>query len=161
MPGRIVCQWDKDGVEDAGLVKVDILGLRMLSLIQEAVELIKEGRGIDIDLEKIPLDDGKVYDMICRADTMGVFQVESRAQMQTLPGQGRGQSKTSPLRSPSSALDHYRGTWCTPTSVVAGQGKGLVSTSETEAHSARDTGCHPLPGAGAEVRHCRCRLYSG
>jgi error-prone DNA polymerase len=85
MPGRIVCQWDKDGVEDAGLVKVDILGLRMLSLIQEAVELIKEGRGIDIDLEKIPLDDGKVYDMICRADTMGVFQVESRAQMQTLP----------------------------------------------------------------------------
>ncbi|RLC61072.1 MAG: error-prone DNA polymerase, partial [Chloroflexi bacterium] len=85
MPGRIVCQWDKDGVEDAGLVKVDILGLRMLSLIQETVELIKEGRGIDIDLERIPLDDGKVYDMICRADTMGVFQVESRAQIQTLP----------------------------------------------------------------------------
>jgi error-prone DNA polymerase len=85
MPGRVVCQWDKDGVEDAGLVKVDILGLRMLSLIDEAVELIRESRGANIDLEKIPLDDGKVYDMICRADTMGVFQVESRAQMQTLP----------------------------------------------------------------------------
>jgi len=85
MPGRIVCQWDKDGVEDAGLVKVDILGLRMLSLIHEAVELIKESRDLDIDLEKVPPDDGKVYDMICRADTMGVFQVESRAQMQTLP----------------------------------------------------------------------------
>jgi len=85
MPGRIVCQWDKDGVEDAGLVKVDILGLRMLSLIHEATELIKEDRGIDIDLDKIPPDDEKVYDMICRADTMGVFQVESRAQMQTLP----------------------------------------------------------------------------
>jgi error-prone DNA polymerase len=85
MPGRIVCQWDKDGVEDAGLVKVDVLGLRMLSLIQEAVELIKEGHGIDIDLERIPLGDEKVYDMICRVDTMGVFQVESRAQMQTLP----------------------------------------------------------------------------
>ncbi len=85
MPGRVVCQWDKDGVEDAGLVKVDILGLRMLSLIQEAVELISESRAVNIDLEKIPLDDEKVYDMICRADTMGVFQVESRAQMQTLP----------------------------------------------------------------------------
>jgi error-prone DNA polymerase len=85
MPDRIVCQWDKDGVEDAGLVKVDILGLRMLSLIQEAVELAKESRGIDIDLDRIPLDDEKVFDMICRADTMGVFQVESRAQMQTLP----------------------------------------------------------------------------
>jgi error-prone DNA polymerase len=85
MPGRIVCQWDKDGVEDAGLVKVDILGLRMLSLIDEAVELVRESRGVNIDLEKIPLDDERVYDMVCRADTMGVFQVESRAQMQTLP----------------------------------------------------------------------------
>jgi len=85
MPGRVVCQWDKDGVEEAGLVKVDILGLRMLSLIQEVVELIRESRAINIDLEKISLDDDKVYDMICRADTMGVFQVESRAQMQTLP----------------------------------------------------------------------------
>lgn len=85
MPGRVVCQWDKDAVEDAGLVKVDILGLRMLSLVQEAVELVKESCGINIDLDKIPFDDEKVYDMICRADTMGVFQVESRAQMQTLP----------------------------------------------------------------------------
>lgn len=85
MPGRVVCQWDKDGVEDAGLVKVDILGLRMLSLVQEAVELIEKSRDVDIDLARIPLDDEKVYDMICRADTMGVFQVESRAQMQTLP----------------------------------------------------------------------------
>lgn len=85
MPGRVVCQWDKDGVQDAGLIKVDILGLRMLSLIQEATELIKQSRGIKVDLERIPLDDPAVYDMICQADTMGVFQVESRAQMQTLP----------------------------------------------------------------------------
>ncbi|MFH1087046.1 MAG: error-prone DNA polymerase, partial [Chloroflexota bacterium] len=85
MPGRIVCQWDKDSVEDAGLVKVDILGLRMLSLIREVIGLIKETRGTDINPGRIPLDDGKVYDMICRADTLGVFQVESRAQMQTLP----------------------------------------------------------------------------
>ena len=85
MPGRVVCQWDKDAVEDASLVKVDILGLRMLSLIHEAVELIKQSQDIEIDLDGTSLDDEKVYDMICRADTMGVFQVESRAQMQTLP----------------------------------------------------------------------------
>lgn len=85
MPGRVVCQWDKDGIEDSGLVKVDILGLRMLSLIDEVVQTIKESCGIDLDLERIPSDDEKVYDMICDADTLGVFQVESRAQMQTLP----------------------------------------------------------------------------
>ncbi|MFC1893505.1 DNA polymerase III subunit alpha [Chloroflexota bacterium] len=85
MPGRVVCQWDKDGIEGAGLVKVDVLGLRMLSLIQETVELVSHGHNINLDLDKIPLDDGKVYDMICEADTLGVFQVESRAQMQTLP----------------------------------------------------------------------------
>lgn len=85
MPGRVVCQWDKDSVEDAGLVKVDILGLRMLSLIHDVVVLVEKSRGIGVDLERIPLDDEKVFDMICQADTMGVFQVESRAQMQTLP----------------------------------------------------------------------------
>ncbi|MBI4188837.1 MAG: DNA polymerase III subunit alpha [Chloroflexi bacterium] len=85
MPGRVVCQWDKDGIEGAGLVKVDVLGLRMLSLIQETVELVARSRNTNLDLDKIPLDDGKVYDMICEADTLGVFQVESRAQMQTLP----------------------------------------------------------------------------
>jgi len=85
MPGRVVSQWDKDAVEDAGLVKVDILGLRMLSLIHEAVQLIKQSQDIEINLDRISLDDEKVYDMICRADTTGVFQVESRAQMQTLP----------------------------------------------------------------------------
>lgn len=84
MPGRVVCQWDKDSIEDAALIKIDILGLRMLSLIHGAVQLAEESRDICIDLDRIPLDDEKVYDMICRADTMGVFQVESRAQMQTL-----------------------------------------------------------------------------
>jgi len=85
MPGRVVCQWDKDAVDDAGLVKVDLLGLRMLSLVQEAKELVEKSRGITIDLDRIPHDDAAVYDMIGDADTLGVFQVESRAQMQTLP----------------------------------------------------------------------------
>jgi error-prone DNA polymerase len=83
--GRVVCQWDKDGVDDAGLIKVDLLGLRMLSLIDEAVALVKEHRGMDLGLDSLPCDDPAVYALISRADTVGVFQVESRAQMQTLP----------------------------------------------------------------------------
>jgi error-prone DNA polymerase len=82
---RVVCQWDKDGVDDAGLIKVDLLGLRMLSLIDEAVHLVKSTRGIEIDLSRLPDDDPRVYDLIGQADTIGVFQVESRAQMQSLP----------------------------------------------------------------------------
>jgi error-prone DNA polymerase len=89
MPGRIVCQWDKDSVADAGLIKVDLLGLRMLSLIHEACELVKAHHPncseAKLALNKLPLNDESVYDMICRGDTIGVFQVESRAQMQTLP----------------------------------------------------------------------------
>ena len=85
MPGRVVCQWDKDAIDDAGLIKVDILGLRMLSLIDDVVKLVRKNHDSSFKLRQIPLDDQNVYDMISRADTLGVFQVESRAQMQTLP----------------------------------------------------------------------------
>ncbi len=85
--GRVVCQWDKDGVDDSGLIKMDLLGLRMLSLIDEALRLIRHTRGAAAapDFDRLPEDDPRVYDMIGRADTVGVFQVESRAQMQSLP----------------------------------------------------------------------------
>ena len=85
MPGRVVCQWDKDGVADAGLIKIDLLGLRMLSLLDEARMLVEQERGVVLDLDALPQDDAAVYDMIGRCDTIGVFQIESRAQMQTLP----------------------------------------------------------------------------
>jgi error-prone DNA polymerase len=85
MPGRVVVQFNKDDVEDLGLIKIDLLALRTLSLVYEALELIREHRGVNLDLESIPLDDPAVYDMLCRADTIGTFQVESRAQAQTLP----------------------------------------------------------------------------
>ncbi|HVN96060.1 MAG TPA: DNA polymerase III subunit alpha, partial [Syntrophorhabdaceae bacterium] len=83
--GRIVCQWDKDAVDDAGLIKFDLLGLRMLSLIDEARELVRQHRGVPIDFDNMDFDDSCVYQLICDADTVGVFQVESRAQMQTVP----------------------------------------------------------------------------
>lgn len=85
MPGRVVAQWDKDDISDVGLIKIDLLGLRMLSLIDEAVKLVAESRGISLDLARIPLDDPKVFEMLCNGDTIGVFQVESRAQQATLP----------------------------------------------------------------------------
>ena len=85
MPGRVVTQWDKDDIADVKLAKTDLLGLRMLSLIHEATNLIREGRGINLNLDNIPLDDPGVYEMLCRGDTIGVFQVESRAQQATLP----------------------------------------------------------------------------
>jgi error-prone DNA polymerase len=83
--GRIVCQGDKDSVDDAGLIKFDLLGLRMLSLIDDVKELIREQKGVTLDLDNLPPYDPEVYAMIGDADTVGVFQVESRAQMQTLP----------------------------------------------------------------------------
>ena len=85
MVGRVVVQWDKESLEDVGLVKIDILGLRMLSAIAEAVETIEQATGERPDLERLTFDDPIVYDLIARADTIGVFQVESRAQAQVLP----------------------------------------------------------------------------
>jgi error-prone DNA polymerase len=84
MANRSVLQWDKDDCAAAGLVKFDLLGLGMLTMLHLAVDLIAEHRGVAIDLATIPQEDA-VYDLLCEADTVGVFQVESRAQMATLP----------------------------------------------------------------------------
>ncbi|MFK7917300.1 MAG: error-prone DNA polymerase [Ilumatobacter sp.] len=84
MDKRSVLQWDKEDCAATGLVKFDLLGLGMLSALHYAVDLVCEHRGYDIDLATLPQDDD-VYSMLCRADTVGVFQIESRAQMATLP----------------------------------------------------------------------------
>jgi len=84
MPGRVVAQWDKDDCEDLGIVKVDLLGLGMMSVMQDAFELCRE-RGRPLDLAHIPKDDTATFEMMQKADTIGVFQIESRAQMATLP----------------------------------------------------------------------------
>jgi error-prone DNA polymerase len=96
MPGRVVVQWNKDSVEDAGLIKIDLLGLRMLAVLSEAVDLVAQGEGQPagaaeravggkdgrLNLEGLPLDDPAVYALLRRGDTIGCFQVESRAQAQ-------------------------------------------------------------------------------
>ncbi len=85
MPGRWVVQWDKEAVEDAGLIKIDLLGLRTLSLVAETARLIETRTGQPPPLDRLPLDDAAVYDALCRGDAIGAFQVESRAQSQMLP----------------------------------------------------------------------------
>ena len=85
MPGRHVVQWDKDDCADLGLIKVDLLGLGMLAALEEALPLVRAHEGVDLDLAHLPPDDPRVYAMLQQADTIGVFQVESRAQMATLP----------------------------------------------------------------------------
>jgi error-prone DNA polymerase len=84
MEGRQIVQWDKDSCSDAGFLKIDLLGLGMLSAVERTVELIAQLRGERIDLSRIPYDDPATYECIQNADTTGVFQIESRAQMQSL-----------------------------------------------------------------------------
>jgi len=85
MPERTVVQWDKDDLNDLGLLKVDLLALGMLTALKRAFALVNDFRGTHHALGELPAEDPKVYDMICRADTVGVFQIESRAQMAMLP----------------------------------------------------------------------------
>ena len=84
MEGRQIVQWDKDSCSDAGFLKIDLLGLGMLSAVERAVELIDRTQGKQIDLSRIPYDDPATYECIQSAETTGVFQIESRAQMQSL-----------------------------------------------------------------------------
>ncbi len=85
MPGRVVVQWDKEDCADLGIIKVDLLGLGMLAAIDECIELVRSAYGEEVDLAHLPPDDPAVYEALQRADTVGMFQVESRAQMSCLP----------------------------------------------------------------------------
>ena len=84
-PNRYICHWDKDSVDDAKMVKIDFLALGMLSVVEETADLIAEQGHRPLDLSRIAFDDSDVYDDICRGDTVGVFQIESRAQIAMLP----------------------------------------------------------------------------
>jgi error-prone DNA polymerase len=84
MPDRVVCQWDKDSCDDARFIKIDFLALGMLSAVEECVELVAEKEGEPPDLSRIDFEDEEVYDQICAGDTVGLFQIESRAQIQMI-----------------------------------------------------------------------------
>ena len=85
MPGRVIVQWDKDDCANVGIVKVDLLGLGMMAALRDTINLIHDHYGEDVDLAHLPADDPLVYQTLQRADTIGLFQVESRAQMSCLP----------------------------------------------------------------------------
>jgi error-prone DNA polymerase len=85
MPGRVVVQWDKEDCADVGIIKVDLLGLGMMAVIEDTLKLIPETYGEEVDLAHLPQDDPAVYEALQTADTIGMFQVESRAQMSSLP----------------------------------------------------------------------------
>lgn len=85
MDGRWVCQWDKDSIDDARMVKIDFLSLGMLSAVQECLEIVEETHGVVPDLGRIDHELPEIYATICAGDTMGLFQIESRAQVQSLP----------------------------------------------------------------------------
>ena len=85
MPDRSIIQWDKDDLDAVGLLKVDVLALGMLSAIHRCLDLVGQWRGVPLRLQDIPPEDPATYDMVCQADTVGVFQIESRAQMSMLP----------------------------------------------------------------------------
>jgi error-prone DNA polymerase len=85
MPGRVVVQWDKEDCADMGIVKVDLLGLGMMAVLEESLKIIRDDYGEEIELGRLPMDDRAVYETLCKADTVGMFQIESRAQMSCLP----------------------------------------------------------------------------
>ena len=85
MPGRTVVQWDKDDCADMGIIKVDLLGLGMMAVLEESIQLIRKHQNEEVDLAHLPANDHKTYEAIQKADTVGMFQIESRAQMACLP----------------------------------------------------------------------------
>jgi error-prone DNA polymerase len=85
MPDRVVVQWDKEDCADMGIIKVDLLGLGMMAVLEDCLDLIPQHYGVNVDLALLPADDSKVYSTLQKADTVGMFQVESRAQMSCLP----------------------------------------------------------------------------
>ena len=109
MPERTVIQWDKDDLDELRLLKVDVLGLGMLTAIRRALALVTARRGSEFRLADIPAEDPAVYEMICRADTVGVFQIESRAQMAMLPRLRPSAITTSSSRSRSSVPGPIQG----------------------------------------------------
>src|SRR4029077_12585379 len=85
MQGRVVVQWDKDDCADLGIIKVDLLGLGMMAVLKDSISLIRDHYKEDVDLAHLPQDCPDVYNVIRKADTIGMFQIESRAQMASLP----------------------------------------------------------------------------
>ena len=111
MPGRVVVQWDKEDCADLGLIKVDLLGLGMMAVLEDSIQLIRDAYREEVDLAHLPQDDPAVYAALQKADTIGLFQVESRAQMSCLPRLRPKSFTTSWSRWPSFVPVRLSATW--------------------------------------------------
>jgi error-prone DNA polymerase len=119
MPDRSVIQWEKDDLDAMGLLKVDVLALGMLSAIRRCLDLISAQRGATFQMQDIPAEDPATYDMICAADTVGVFQIESRAQMSMLPRLKPRCFYDLVIEVAIVRPGRSRAAWCTPTCSAA------------------------------------------
>ena len=162
MPGRFVVQWDKEDCADMGIVKVDLLGLGMMAVMKESIGLIRDHYGEEVDLAHLPPDDPQVYAALQKADTIGMFQVESRAQMSFLPGMRPNQV----LRHRGAGGHHPPGSHCrkdaAPVSAAApGAGGSRVSTSSFAAgartYSRRAVISRAAPAHGHDRRRIQRR----
>ena len=138
MPGRVVVQWDKEDCADMGIIKVDLLGLGMMAVLEECLQLIPPTYGEEVDLAHLPPDDPAVFEALQKADTMGMFQVESRAQMAALPRmmprallRHRGAGGHHPPR------PHRRQNGASLSQPPPGQGSARLSASLARAGAAR------------------------
>jgi hypothetical protein len=159
MPGRVVVQWDKDDCADLGIIKVDLLGLGMLNALEEAVPLIRAKEGVRVDLAHLPPDDPKTYAMIRAADTVGVFQIESRAQMSSLPRNAPERFydlvvQVAIIRPGPIAGKHGEPLLRAPPGPPGGDLPAPLPRADPRAHPGRG----PLPGADPQDRHGRRRL---
>ncbi len=143
MADRQVIEWDKDDIEALKFMKVDVLALGMLTCMAKAFALIHEHKHETLDLATIPQEDPATYAMIRKADTLGTFQIESRAQMSMLPRMSREPSTTSSSRWRSSAPGPSRGTWSIPISAGAkARRRSSTRRPNWRRSSTRHSACH-------------------
>jgi len=154
MAGRSIIQWDKDDLETLGLLKVDCLALGMLSAIRRSFDLIEQHHGRRLGLADIPAEDPGVYDMLCRADTMGVFQVESRAQMAMLPRLRPRCFYDLVIEISIVRPGPFRAIWCIPTCV------GVMARKPSIIPAMPYAGCWSALSACQSSRNRSCSLPS-
>ena len=162
MDDRTVIEWDKDDLDDLGLLKVDVLGLGMLSALRRGLALVSDFRRKSFTLADIPKEDARVYEMISRADTIGVFQVESRAQMSMLPRLQAARVLRPGHRSGHRAARAHPGRHGASLSTpAAGSRAGHVSERGGEGRAVAHARRAHLPGTGDAARHRRGRFHAG
>ena len=159
MQDRTIVEWDKDDLESLGMLKIDVLALGMLTCIRKAFSFLQSHYGRTETLSSLPDEDEATYDMICRADTIGVFQIESRAQMSMLPRLKPRCLLRPRHRGCHRATGAHSGRHGASLSATApGQGAGQFSQGGTGGRAGQDAGCAAVSGAGHEHCHRGCKI---